>query len=969
MHDTRFLSRIRRGALPGLALVALQACGSASTSVSSVTSPTSINRCAITMQPVEGPLPADGGTAVVAVTAARECAWSASVDGGWLSLKSGSSGQGDGTVEFAASANPDPVMRRGAIVANGQRAEISQAAGECGLSLAQSAASFNQSGGSGQVQVRASSSMCSWSAAADAEWVRIPNGSGQGNGVVSFDIPASTGPPRSATINVSGQKFSIVQSEGCAYAINPTSLGAGPSGVTAPVAITTTAACPWTASSNVPWLTLSPASGSGPTSVSVTVTATSGKSRTGTAVIAGQAFSVNQSQGCTYSVQPTSTSIGASGGTVAVSIASNPECEWSATSNDSWITIQGRSSGTGAGTVTFAAAATTGPSRSGSAVVAGQTILISQTPGCSFAISPESASVPASAATGKVSVATGAGCSWTASSNASWLTITSGSSGSGNGDVQYSASAATGPARSGTLTIAGRTFTFNQGDGCTFSLSATSANVDDAGGQGTFNVQAAGGCGWTASSAVPWITITSGASGTGNGTVRFTAAANGGPPRSGAITAGGQTFTVQQGDGCSYSLSSSGQNVPAAGGSGSVNVSSGNGCGWTATSNASWLTVTSGANGSGNGSVGFTAAGHTGASRQGTLTIGGKPFVVTQAESCSFAISPEQVSVGAAAGSTNVSVTTASGCPWTASSNAPWLSIAAGANGSGNGTVQVALEVNAAGPRTGTATIAGKAFTVNQGSGCSFTINPAAHTVPAAGGSVTVSVVGAASCAWTAASNAPWLMVVSGANGSGPGAVQVNAQANAGAPRNGTVTIAGQTLTVTQESGCAFTVSPEMIAAPAAGGPAHIDVSGAPSCAWNAASAAGWITIVSAPAAGNGNGGIDVTTSANSGPARSGTLLVAGRTVTVNQDSGCTITLGAASATVPAGGGPGAVSVSAPGACPWTAVSNAPWIAVTGGSPGSGDGNVSFNVQANTTGAPRSGTITIGGAGFTVNQQ
>ena len=44
------------------------------------------------MQPVEGPLPADGGNAVVTVTAARECAWSASVEGGGLSLKSGSGG-------------------------------------------------------------------------------------------------------------------------------------------------------------------------------------------------------------------------------------------------------------------------------------------------------------------------------------------------------------------------------------------------------------------------------------------------------------------------------------------------------------------------------------------------------------------------------------------------------------------------------------------------------------------------------------------------------------------------------------------------------------------------------------------------------------------------------------------------------------------------------------------------------------
>ena len=122
--------------------------------------------------------------------------------------------------------------------------------------------------------------------------------------------------------------------------------------------------------------------------------------------------------------------------------------------------------------------------------------------------------------------------------------------------------------------------------------------------------------------------------------------------------------------------------------------------------------------------MGFTAAGHTGASRQGTLTIGGKSFVVTQAESCSFTISPEQVSVGAAAGTTNVSVTTASGCAWTASSNAPWLSIAAGANGSGNGTVQVAMGVNSAGPRTGTATIAGKSFVVTQAESCSFAVSP-----------------------------------------------------------------------------------------------------------------------------------------------------------------------------------------------------------------------------------------------------
>jgi len=81
---------------------------------------------------------------------------------------------------------------------------------------------------------------------------------------------------------------------------------------------------------------------------------------------------------------------------------------------------------------------------------------------CTYAISPTSASVPASGGSGTVSVTTQTGCSWTASSNASWITISSGASGSGNGSVAYSVAANTGAARTGTLTIAGQTFTVNQ---------------------------------------------------------------------------------------------------------------------------------------------------------------------------------------------------------------------------------------------------------------------------------------------------------------------------------------------------------------------------------------------------------------------------------------------------------------------------------------------------------------------------
>jgi len=48
--------------------------------------------------------------------------------------------------------------------------------------------------------------------------------------------------------------------------------------------------------------------------------------------------------------------------------------------------------------------------------------------------------------------------------------------------------------------------------------------------------------------------------------------------------------------------------------------------------------------------------------------------------------------------------------------------------------------------------------------------------------------------------------------------------------------------------------------------------------------------------------------------------------------------------------------------------SNATWIGVTSGASGTGAGPVQFSVEANATGAARSGTITIGGQVFTVNQ-
>lgn len=93
---------------------------------------------------------------------------------------------------------------------------------------------------------------------------------------------------------------------------------------------------------------------------------------------------------------------------------------------------------------------------------------------CSFSISPTSASQTAAGGTGTVTVTAGTGCAWTAVSNSAFITVTSGASGSGNGTVGYSVAANTGTTtRTGTITIAGQTFTVTQAGttgGCSNAL-------------------------------------------------------------------------------------------------------------------------------------------------------------------------------------------------------------------------------------------------------------------------------------------------------------------------------------------------------------------------------------------------------------------------------------------------------------------------------------------------------------------
>ena len=228
-----------------------------------------------------------------------------------------------------------------------------------------------------------------------------------------------------------------------------------------------------------------------------------------------------------------------------------------------------------------------------------------------------------------------------------------------------------------------------------------------------------------------------------------------------------------------------------------------------------------------------------------------------------------------------MTVTTAAGCAWTASSNASWIALTGAVSGNGPGQVsyQAAPGVEA---RSGTLTIAGRAFTVTQSAGCSYSLAPEVQNVDARERDFNVDVITTSGCGWTAASHAAWITLRE-TSGNGAGRVRVIVAENPGPARSGTATIAGRTLTINQAvAACSYKVSPLDVKVDEERRLVRIEVETASTCSWTTVSNAPWIDVVFNPS-GTGNGDVWLSVSENHGKTRKGTVTVAGKTVDIEQ--------------------------------------------------------------------------------------
>ena len=445
---------------------------------------------------------------------------------------------------------------------------------------------------------------------------------------------------------------------------------------------------------------------------------------------------------------------------------------------------------------------------------------------------------------------------------------------------------------------------------CTYALSATSMTMGAAGGVGVIAVATGSGCSWTGSSSASWMTTTGGTSVSGPGTLTFNVAAlSGTAARTGSLTVAGQTVSVtQQGQSCTYTLQPASRTIDAAGATAAFDVNTDAACSWTVTATAPWLSVVAGGSGSGNATVTYQAAANPDAApRTGSLTVAGQAHTVTQTglSGCTVDLNKYQDSFPVAGGTGTFDVSAPSTCAWGAASSVGWVRVTEPGGGIGSGSRRVTYVVDAnpgAGSRSGTMTVGGRTFTVTQAgtTACEYSVAPVDFRLCMYSDAGTVAITTSAGCPWTSSTPASWLTIGSGLSGAGPGAIAFSMTGNYDAgERQANIEVrwptptAGQNVRVVQ-AGCLYGVTRDTIDVAAAGGDYFFDVvsqstdtkcGGAlqDGCCWTAQTAAPWVTIRSTmPQCGDDRVSFRVAANAT-GAARSATITLRGKTVTIRQ--------------------------------------------------------------------------------------
>ena len=238
--------------------------------------------------------PAGGAGSVQVIASSSGVAWSASSSASWLTILSGASGVGTGTIDYYVSANNTSLQRTGIITVNGQTFTVIQAAGLSSLNTAAGSLAFTyQIGGAAPaaqtITAYSSGSPLNFTASASSvgNWLFVSPASGVTSAVLSvFVNPAGLAAGAyvgSVTVSSPGsangaqtEPVTLTVTSGAPVTVSPAALsfsykqgGALPVAQNISVGAAQSTAFGVSVSSVGGWLAVSPASGSTPATLAV----------------------------------------------------------------------------------------------------------------------------------------------------------------------------------------------------------------------------------------------------------------------------------------------------------------------------------------------------------------------------------------------------------------------------------------------------------------------------------------------------------------------------------------------------------------------------------------------------------------------------------------------------------------------------------------------------------------------------
>ncbi len=585
-----------------------------------------------------------GGAAIITSGSGT---WTAAVSDSWITLNS-TSGSAGTYVAYTVSATTNVEQRVGYVYVAGYTHTITQDG--VGGSIDSDGATFESGGGTGTITVSAANKMA-WRAKPNVSWLYVSKPSGIGSGEVKYLVePYNEVSTRQGTLTVAGNTFTVFQ-YGRRMKLDSYSSTQNYEVHTIPITVNALAITQWSVTPNNSWISVVDAgNGHGGDLVTIAIAENpSYKKRTGTVTIGTETYTVTQqgrpTEALSFNVSPDNSTASVEGANGLVSITATPDLPWVAASGANWITVYASSAnGAGNGNVVYSA--------SPNPTLSQRTGTITVTPEAASGMAAKTHTVTQPAATASISLngyefeAAGESCSvdvscasivqWSISESLDWITVNGSTSRTGPGTVTLQATANnTVYPRSGTVTIAGKTFSVSQKARGVEIVGDDNRVYGTDGGDGTISVHPDGNVAWMAVASHDWIIIFGESSGTGDGEIMYILAPyvsdGNGNSRTGWITVGDKKVYITQ-RAYDLSIDPNGTNVVGNAGTGEFGVSATIGDVWTAIVTEPWITIISGYDsGTGSGTVRFIYTENmTGKTRTGKIIVNGEVYTLEQ---------------------------------------------------------------------------------------------------------------------------------------------------------------------------------------------------------------------------------------------------------------------------------------------------------------------------------------------------